>query len=574
MAERHKLEEYEPLFEADIYTVGERERLGPWFTNLDRSVYTPLIFAPELVGALCSRASRAAGDLRAVFLREYVTPFLDPSREEKESDEEWQKKQKYSEELQALIAFSREHPAEKIFANPRARSFYIKWLAQYGDDSIAQMAGGHVVFSSLSQLAIKHFEDQRIGLAPIEKSTRYVDYSGTVKGQYRYYIDPGLADMGLTEKYREAMDGLFATYATMLSRLRGHLKQLYPEEQKGVVEKKAFDTLRGLLPVATLSQVAFFGNGQAFEYLISRSAKHGLGEVRWAAEAAYQELYQLMPSFLRRLKDPESRSAAEQYQEYLAGRGKRMAEVIRKMETETSLEETMGARVKLVEYDTEGEEKVIAGMLFAAPNNDRSWEKTLTAVRAMGGEERRQVLDYYMSGRGQRWQKVGRAFENAYMRWEIVMDIGAWRDLHRHRMLTQQRQLFGCEHGYEVPGEVMAAGFGGEYAGAMDKAKQIYEEIARHDREMAQYAVPMGYRVRFMQWQNIRECFWEMELRTIPEGHPSYRAIEQEKFRLFGEAYPLIAEYMQVNMGDYDFARRGQGEKIQSKLRSLERISN
>lgn len=154
------------------------------------------------------------------------------------------------------------------------------------------------------------------------------------------------------------------------------------------------------------------------------------------------------------------------------------------------------------------------------------------------------------------------------------MDIGGWRDLHRHRMLTQQRQLFGCEHGYDIPGEVKEAGFSAEYAGVMDKAKQVYEEIAEQDGEIAQYAVPMGYRVRFMQWQNIRECFWEMELRTIPEGHPSYRNIEQEKFRLFEEAYPLIAEYMQVNMEDYNFARRGQEEKIQSKLRSLERIDS
>src|SRR3990167_10420158 len=152
MAEEHKLDAFAPLFAADSYTAAERGQLAPFFTNLTRSVYAPLIFSPEVIGALCSRASRAAGDLRKVFLDEYVVPFLD----EKEGE--------YGKALGALIDFLQQHSYEQIFSNPKARSFYAKWLAQYGDDSIAQMAGAHVVFAALSQVAIKHFEDQRIGL--------------------------------------------------------------------------------------------------------------------------------------------------------------------------------------------------------------------------------------------------------------------------------------------------------------------------------------------------------------------------------------------------------------------------
>jgi aminopeptidase C len=64
-----------------------------------------------------------------------------------------------------------------------------------------------------------------------------------------------------------------------------------------------------------------------------------------------------------------------------------------------------------------------------------------------------------------------------------------------------------------------------------------------------------------------------MELRTIPEGHPDYRRIEQEKFKLLEKVYPLITKHMRVNMGNYDFARRGQEEKIQEKLEALQRIN-
>jgi thymidylate synthase ThyX len=559
---------FAPLFERDRYTSEDARRLAPFFTNLDQSVYAPLIGSPEVIGALCSRASRASDDLRAVFLREYMTPFLNPVREEKDTDASWAEKRAYGSELETLIAFLHEHPIEKIFSNPRARSFYHTWLAQYGDDSIAQMAGMHLVFSSLSQVAIKHFEDQRIGLAPIEKSTRYVNYAAKVHGQYRYYTDPTLADLGLASDYRAAMDGLFETYATLLPRLRGWLAERFPGEKPAVIEKKAFDTLRGLLPVATLSQVAFFGNGQAFEYLVSRSGKHPLGEVRWAADRAYEELSKIGPAFLRRLKDPEKQSVVETYQDYLAGKGKRMRPLA---------EELLGARpttadsarVRLVEADPDGELNVLAAMLYASADTHRSWEDTLRTVRVLGAEEKRRLLDAYLAGRTERWQKVGRAFEHAYVRFEITMNIGAWRDLHRHRMLTQERQTFSCVHGYDVPPEVDDAGLGDAFRSAVDRAEAVWVRIRAHDPLLAQYAVTLAHRVRFLQWTNLRECFWEIELRTIPEGHPDYRKIEQEKFLLLQKAYPLIAERMRVNMGQYDFARRGQEERIQAKLREL-----
>lgn len=567
-----KLGRFAPPYMAAELLPEEADLLAPFFTNLDRPVYVPLIAAPEVIGALCSRASRAAGDLRTIFLREYVLPFLRPVRGERESEEAWQARRRYGEELAAYIGFLHGHAVEEIFSHPRARAFYSKWLAQYGDDSIAQMAGTHVVFAGLSQLAIKHFEDQRVGLAPIEKSTRYVNFGEKLGGNFRYYTDPRLSGWGLTEAYRQAMDALFTTYRELMPRLSSYLQQRFPEEKVPVIEKKAFDTLRGLLPVATLSQVAFFGNGQAFEYLIARSARHRLGEVRWAAEEARRELARVVPSFLRRLTDPAARATAETYQEYLAGRQERMAAVALQAGLPAWPEVSSAPAVRLLEYDPEGEEKVIAGMLYDAPATAAPWDQVLVAVRAMGAAQRRAAVEQYLKGRTQRWQKVGRAFEHAYVRFEIEMDIGAWRDLHRHRMLTQQRQVFGCGLGYTVPPDAAAAGLAEPYGTALERAVAVWERLAEHDAVVAQYAVPMAFRVRFQQWVNLRQCFWEMELRTIPEGHPDYRYIEQEKFRLLAAAYPLLTAYMRVNTGQYDFARRGQEEKIQEKLRSLERV--
>ncbi|MEX1997867.1 MAG: FAD-dependent thymidylate synthase [Candidatus Andersenbacteria bacterium] len=561
---------FAPPFAPDAYTPAEKWQLVPFFSNLDQSVYAPLIFSPEVIGALCSRASRAEDDLRTIFLREYVAPFLEPETAATEAAAH------HGKSLKEFINFLQAYPIEEIFSNPRARSFYAKWLAQYGDDSIAQMAGMHLVFASLSQVAIKHFEDQRIGLAPIEKSTRYVDYSTKINGRWRYYTDPTLRELGLEQAYETAMDGLFTTYGQLLPRLIRWLSERFPEEKRSVVEKKAFDVLRGLLPTSTLSQVAFFGNGQAYEYLVSRSGHHPLGEIRWASERAYEELYKVAPSFLRRIKDPESQALVNSYQEYLSGKGERLRPLVdrftaahQKVAQQTK-EETS---VKLLEYDLEGEAKVITGMLYAAPNNHASWSDIFSRVRALNESERQVVLNAYFIGRTQRWQKVGRALENIFVRFEIMMNIGAWRDLHRHRMLTQQRQYFSCMHGYDVPPELMSAGLADEFTEAIERVERVHQHIAEYDLDLAQYAVTMAHRVRFMQWTNLRECFWEIELRTIPEGHPDYRRIEQEKFRLLQKVYPLLAERMHVNLDEYNFARRGQEEKIQAKLKELTKVN-
>lgn len=569
------LEAFAPPFELDQYGSEDTWRLAPFFSNLQHSVYAPLIFSPEVIGALCSRTSRAADDLRSIFLKEYIDPFLAPAREAKESDQAWQEKQRHGASLQDFIAFLHDHPIEEIFSNPRARSFYSKWLAQYGDDSIAQMAGMHLVFASISQLAIKHFEDQRIGLAPIEKSTRYVDYSSKVNGGYRYYTDPTLRELGLEGSYRAAMDNLFDTYTTLLPQMSAWLKVQFPQENPSVVEKKSFDTLRGLLPTAYLSQVAFFGNGQAYEYLVSRSGQHPLGEIRWAGERAYQELFKVAPSFLRRIKDETKQAEVQSYQEYLSGKSQRVAPLVDELlppHAHPSDHDEYGSAVDLVEYDPDGENKVLTAMLYSAPNNHSAWNEILGRVRTLSPLEKRKIIDAYFAGRTQRWHKVGRALENVFVRFDIVMNIGAWRDLQRHRMLTQQRQHFSIAHGYDIPPEVINAGFETPYRAAVEQVEVVHRNIARHDANLAQYAVTMAHRVRFMQWTNLRECFWEIELRTIPEGHPDYRKIEQAKFRLLEKVYPLIAEHMRVNLGEYDFARRGQEEKIQQKLRELESL--
>jgi thymidylate synthase ThyX len=536
---------YAPRFAPHQWSDRDRRVLSPFATNADGLVSVLRNLPPEIVGALCSRASRAEGSLLEVLLREYIDPIL-------EGDD-----RRLAAELETTVDFLRERGFGKILNNHRAQRFYAKWLSQYGDDSIAQMTGTHVVVWGISQVALKFVEDQRIGLEPIEKSTRYVNFGNKVGGRYLYYVpEPDLESTGMLEDYLETMDHLFDTYVALLDPLQDWLGKNF-EETPSILEKKAFDTLRGLLPMATLGQVALRGNAQSFEYLLNRTARHGLGEVRWFSETLRKELDQEIPSLLLRLSDPRSAD----YQDYLSGRRGRVRQA---PGLDPSVPERgSGPEVRLIEYDSDAESKVLTAIVFE--NSHVSWEEALEDVRAMDDREREQILSAYMSDRPARWYKVGRALENAYLRFEILVDIGSYRDLHRHRMMTQQRQLFSTHHGYDVPPELGDSGLDAPYVAALEKASELFLRIEGEDPELAQYAVPLAFRVRFHQWQNFRQFFWETELRTISQGHPTYRHIEQEKYRLVHDLFPLLSQYLLVDLNDYGIARRGTEEKIAGK---------
>ena len=453
----------------------------------------------------------------------------------------------------------RDHGFKNILNNQRAQAFYSKWLSQYGDDSIAQITGTHVIVWGISQVAMKFIEDQRVGLEPIEKSTRYVNFGNKVGGRYLYYIPkPDLERLNLLHEYTSTMDRLFDTYVNLLGPLQAWLKLNF-DEKDSILEKKAFDTLRGLLPMSTLGQVAFRGNAQAFEYLINRTAKHPLGELRWFAGDLKQELDKEIPSLLLRVADEKS----GQYQTYLTHR----YQAVRDSLGPVPMEPASRSEVRLVEFDPDSETKVAAAIIFQQTHG--GWDQAMEIARGKGEIQRRELFESYMPKRPARWYKVGRAFENAYLRFEISMDIGSYRDLHRHRMMTQERQAFSTVHGYSVPSEVTQAGLAAPFEEALRSADRLFKRLEPLDPDLAQYAVPLAYRMRFYQWQNFRQLFWEAELRTVSQGHPDYRFIEQEKYRLVKEKFPLIASFMLIDVNDYAIARRGTEERILEKERNL-----
>jgi thymidylate synthase ThyX len=286
--------------------------------------------------------------------------------------------------------------------------------------------------------------------------------------------------------------------------------------------------LRGYLPAATLTNVGMFGVGQAFEYLISKFCSHDLNEAKELGDALHGELNQLIPSFVKRAR----------FNEYLAGTAELAKALTAKIAKAPP--ESAGAPVQLIDYDTEAEEKAIAAILYAHARHPL--EQLRGIAGKMSDEQRREIFAEHFAKRRHRRDKLSRAFENVYYTFDIVGNLGLYRDLHRHRILTQERQDFTTVHGYDTPPEIPEAGFKKEFDHCMERAAALYEKIYRELPAEAQYVVPFAYKIRWYMKMNLREALHLCELRTMPQGHPDYRFITQEMWRKIQSVHPALAE--------------------------------
>ena len=236
-------------YPVETFTLEERARLAPHFTNLDRPVFA-LVNLPETVkGALFARYSRYQGTLRRLFLDEFAdsVPTGLPAWEGEEGK--------------------------------RAADLYERIFLGYGDDSVAQLGGTHIACEWVSNVVTKVLQRPRLA-AYLEQSTRYIPYDAPMPGGgYRYYRD---ADLG--PRYEQAMDALFDTYAASLPRVRAWVADEFPGDdspaRRRAIQAKALDLLRGLLPAASLSHMGIFATGQTYEQLILHLLAHPLPEAR------------------------------------------------------------------------------------------------------------------------------------------------------------------------------------------------------------------------------------------------------------------------------------------------------
>jgi thymidylate synthase ThyX len=494
------------VYVPEQFSADEADVLRRYFTNLDGPVFA-LVNLPEVVkGALFARYSRSPKSLRRLFLDEFVGD-LDVRGDQS---------------IDATVGLE------------RAEQLYERVFFDYGDDSVAQLGGVHLACEQASNLLTKVLEWGRL-MSYLEQSTRYIAYDSRLGGRYRYFRDPDVLAGPLGTRYVGDLDRIFDAYSHCAEVVTNHVRATVehdPDDSEFVyrtaTRAKALDAVRGILPAAASSNVGIYGTGQAFEALLLRMRAHPLPESREYADLMLHELRKVIPSFLRRV-DIADRGG--RWSEYLADRRAETAAVVAGLFGDTPVEPS--AEVELVDFDPDAEDKILAAICYA--HSTLPEHQLIERVRRLGSDERAALLCAYVGERENRRHKPGRAFERSFYRFDVLSDYGAFRDMQRHRMLTIEWQRLTPNHGYSRPELVLESGAGGVFDEAMQRSAALYDALAVDYPEQASYAVSMAYRIRYSMQFNAREAMHMLELRSSPQGHPSYRRVALEMHRLIAE---------------------------------------
>ena len=534
----------------DSFTEDEKSILKVHFSNVDGQVFA--ITTPKQVdrGALMSRYSRTDKTMRRIFLDEFAK-------------------------------------------NPnRGEEFYKRVLLDYGDDSVAELGEAQVAIERISNIAAKKIEDRRVGLSYLEKSSRYVAFNQKVDGYYRYVREERIMSSTHADKYIGTCDHSFDTYSKSIQPLQSFLKEREPIEhfsffdsmsQKEVsfgnlledkdieaakrvysmtIKAKALDLLRGLLPASTMTNMGITGNGRAFEYLLTLMYGSKLKEIRSIVDQLFNELNAVIPTFISRANDKYGQAL----QEYMAKTESAVAELARACIYRIPPEESPEL-VRLIDYkdNFQAEVNVTSAILYEQAQG-QSLSTIMNYVRSMPTEERNRVIDAYTEFRTNRRHRPGRAFEMVDYTFELFTNFGIFRDLHRHRILTIERQLLSTRHGYDLPQELVDLGLDKDFRDCMYVSKQVYEEIAKTMPEEAQYVVNFAYRYPYFVKMNLREACHMIELRTMPQGHPDYRIACQKMYSEIKQVHPRLAQgIMFVDMNRYQLERFNAEKRTEKK---------
>ena len=530
----------------------EKEILKDHFSNVDGNVFA--IITPHQVdrGALMSRYSRTDKSMRRVFLDEFLTN------------------------------------------QSRGEEFYNRVLLEYGDDSVAELGEAQIAIEGLSNIAVKKIEDRRIGLSYLEKSSRYVSWTKKINGEYRFFKDPKILESRYADDYLDACNLAFDIYSKNIESMINYVREKYPIEKytfkdsndgkeksfsklkneldiksanmiyKGSTKAKALDILRGLLPASTLTNVGITGNGRAFEYLLTILFSSRLNEEQELASKIKKELDTTIRSFVSRSDDKYGQA----FQEYLS-KVKETSQKIAKKELKQKI--TKEPKTKLVDYESEKTaiNKIITSLLYEQ-SPSTTYEEILKQVKKMPNQKKGKIIKSFAKIRKNRRHRPPRAFESTYYTFDLLNNFGMFRDFHRHRALTLQRQLLTTDHGYNTPDEIKILGIQKDYDDCLQNSIVVFNKLRKKLPEQAQYVVNFAFNYPYFMKMNLREACHLIELRTVPQGHIDYRRVAQQMFKQIKKIHPNLSKIMKfVDTKDYDLERFQSEKRTEEKRKDL-----
>ena len=516
-----------------------KQFLSELVTSVDSNVYAFYDkLSPITVAAAMARLSRRGDDMRITILDEFA------NRGKERKDEELLK----------------------------------RVITAYGDDSVQQLAGIHLVVENASNLLTKKLEWGRLA-AYLEQSTRYIYFDKKDKdGKYRYFT-PSNLDVGMRRKYTKSMNQIFDIYSELVHKMTAHIEVTSKVNQKGrdaafrsAVKAQACDTIRPILPVATTSTVGIYASAQALESLIMHLQADPLFESREVGQRILNESRKVMPTFLERADKPERGGA---FVAYKSNTNKAMQTLADNTLNKT-LSPSESEKVTLIDFWPKNELDLVADMLYEYSNLPLKTIKQ--TVSNWSFEQKVEVIRTYFGERLNRRHKPGRALEKVHYSWDLLCDYGIFRDLQRHRMVDDLTwQKLTPRYGYEVPKLVEDAGLSEQFEQAFEISLKLYSELqlAGYEDE-AQYATLLGNLMRWKVTYNGREAFHLQELRTSPQGHPGYRKLSKEMHDKLAEVHPILAAGMIfINKSeDPELTRLAAERYTQFKLNKLNKIKS
>jgi thymidylate synthase ThyX len=463
----------------------------------------------------------------------------------------------------------------KEISTQKAERFLNTFYFQYGHRSIADLAHIALAIERLSILAAIELADEQRWDGQ-ERSTRYQDFR---KGGY-YTPDFG-GDNEARKLYRETVDFLFSEYDALSAHMTDYLISITPkpadmkqEAYERTLKARAFDITRYLLPLATNTSLGEIVNARTLETQVAHLLSHTHKEVRTLGEslkkAATGPAYNVNAESLQdlvsqiRAANPELGARAEQ--ELL--REVRVAPTLVKYadpnpyEMETRRELRQAAR-ELMASEPVAPSKAIVDLLDEEPleveiattllyeHSHHSYRQIRQMVQVAGERRRREIIDLGLKHRG-RHDEMLRGFRaGQQFRFDILMDTGAFRDMHRHRRCIQVMQSFTTQHGYEMLLDMEDAGVRGRFDAAMRRVQSAVEKLVSRGtseaEENSQYAIPLAFRKRALFKMDFAEAVYISELRTTPAGHVSYRNVAYAMYEAVARKYPALAKYFRVH---------------------------
>ena len=462
----------------------------------------------------------------------------------------------------------------KEISQQKAEKFLNTFYFQYGHRSIADLAHIALAIERLSILAAIAVADEQRWDGQ-ERSTRYQDFKKS-----GYYTPDFGEDAESGQMYLATVDSLFAEYESHSERMFMYLASITPkpdemkqEAYERTLRARAFDISRYLLPLAANTSLGEIVNARTLENQVSHLLSHTHKEIRQLGEllkqAATSPAYNVNQDSLRELVEQIRAASAElgARAEQQLLREVRVAPTLVKyadpsqyeIETRRVLRqvasELMGdlpiAPAPVVDLLEEEPLEVELASTLIYEHSHYSYRQIRQAVQAAGEPIRREIIDLGLRNRG-RHDEMLRAFRaGQQFRFDILMDIGGFRDMHRHRRCIQIGQEFTTKHGYDAPEELEAAGLRQNYDALMQRTAHAVEHLAvqagAEALENSQYAIPLGFRKRTLFKMDFAEVVYISELRTGPAGHFSYRNVAYAMYEEVVKKYPALTKYLRVH---------------------------